>query len=156
MRQVERFTSKIHKLLGSVCSDLSLVIFVWVQLYSTTLSPVRVPPFPPASPHLNTMESATQGHAWDRDSGAAEGNPQEKRQLQVRQTFSGRSARVAARPESQAAPARPTNSIFRDWIVTSHRVLRVANTQQWVQLNLSPPSHDSVVTTSTPGPGERI
>ena len=65
-------------------------------------------PFP--SPHLKALGSATQGQARDRDSRAALGNPQDKRHL--RQTYSGRSARVATRPESQAAP--PHNSIFRD------------------------------------------
>jgi hypothetical protein len=49
-------------------------------------------------------------YARDRDSMAAQDNPQDKRH--IRQTYSGRSARVASRPESQAAP--PHNSNFRD------------------------------------------
>ena len=57
-------------------------------------------PFP--SPHLKALGSATQGQARDRDSRAALDNPQDRRH--VRQTYSGRSARVATRPESQAAP----------------------------------------------------
>jgi hypothetical protein len=65
-------------------------------------------PFP--SPDLKALGSATQGQARDRDSRASLGNPQDKRH--IRQTNSGRSARVATRPESQAAP--PHNSIFRD------------------------------------------
>jgi hypothetical protein len=59
------------------------------------------------SPHLKALGSATQGQARDRDSRAALGNPQDKGQL--RQTFSGRSARVATRPESQAAPPHKFN-----------------------------------------------
>ncbi len=53
-------------------------------------------------PHTSrALGSATQGHARDRDSRAALGNPQDKGQF--RQTYSGRSARVVTRPESQAA-----------------------------------------------------
>jgi hypothetical protein len=58
-------------------------------------------------PHTaRALGSATQGHSRDRDSRAALGNPQKKRH--IRQTYSGRSARDATRPESQAA-----YSIFR-------------------------------------------
>ncbi len=62
------------------------------------------------SPHLKALGSATQEKARDRDSRAALGNPPDKRQ--IRQTYSGRSSRVATRPESQAAPSH--TSIFRD------------------------------------------
>ncbi len=81
-------------------------IFMYMQHDSTTVFGVPIP-----SQHLKALGSATQGHARDRDSRAAlVGNPQDKRQLQ--QTYSGRSARVATRPKSQAAP--PYNSIFQD------------------------------------------
>jgi hypothetical protein len=54
-------------------------------------------------PHTSrALGSATQGHARDRDSRAALRSPQDKRP--IRQTYSGRSARIATRPESQAAP----------------------------------------------------
>ncbi len=61
-------------------------------------------PFP--STHLKALGSETQGHARDRDSRAALGNPQDKRHKlpHNRQTYSGRSSRVATRPESQSAP----------------------------------------------------
>jgi hypothetical protein len=75
-------------------------------------------------PHTSrALGSATQGHARDRDLSlilrAAQGNPQDKRPF--RQTYSGRSARVATRPESQAAPPHIFNLPTR----------------------LSPPSHSS-------------
>ncbi len=54
------------------------------------------------SPPLKALGSATQGQARDRDSRAAQDNPQDMRH--IRQTYSGRSARVATRPESKAAP----------------------------------------------------
>ncbi len=60
-------------------------------------------------PHTSTaLESATQGHALDRDlsllilRAAAQGNTQDKRQLW--HAYSGRSAWVGMKPDSQAVP----------------------------------------------------
>ena len=72
-------------------------IFVCVQPFDHTVRGALSPP------HTSrALGSTPQGHARDRDSRAALGNPQDTRH--IRQTYSGRSARVATRPESQAAP----------------------------------------------------
>jgi hypothetical protein len=73
--------------------------FVLDLPYSTTVT-IRGTLSPP--PTSRAMGSASQGHARDRYLKVALGNTQDKRQL--RHTYPGRSVRVAARPESQAAP----------------------------------------------------
>ena len=102
----------LHEPLASGFSQAVVIWCICQSVFSCACSLIRPHcsgcPFP--SPHLKALGSATQGQARDRDSRAALGNPQDMRQL--RQTYSGRSARVATRPESQAAP--PHNSIFRD------------------------------------------
>ncbi len=59
------------------------------------------------------LGSATKGQSRDRDSRAALRNPLDKRH--IRRIYSGRSARVATRPESQAAPPHKSS----ETIVTS-------------------------------------
>ncbi len=108
------------------CCDLAI-------LFSSFCSLLRSGrPFP--SPHLRALGSATQGQARDRDSRAALDNLLNRRdKKQLQQTYSGRSAGAATRPESQAAPPHELNLPRR----------------------LSPPSHDSAdteaITTSTLG-----
>ncbi len=87
------------------CRFVEHCIFVCVQTFRPHCSGC---PFP--SPHLKALGSATQGHARDPNSRATLGNPQDKRHIW--QIYSGRSAKVATRPESQAA--QPHTSIFRD------------------------------------------
>ncbi len=85
-------------------------IFVCVQPDSTTLLGVALSP----SHTSRAQHSSTQGQARDRDSRAALRNPQDK--MHIQQTYSGRSARVATRPENQAALPHIQ---FSETIVTS-------------------------------------
>ncbi len=80
------------------------VFRVRAAIFDRTLWGVLSPPHT-----TRALGSATQGHARGRDSRAVLGEIQYKEP--IRQTYSGRSARDATRPQSQ--PPRPTHTIVQ-------------------------------------------
>ncbi len=92
-------------------------------------------PFP--SPHLKGAEIGDSGTCpRPRFEGCARRPLQAKRQL--RRTYSGRSARVATRPESQAALPRTPYSIFRSdcRLPAAVRRLRPADSERFLPASL--------------------
>jgi hypothetical protein len=126
LRKNEGKNSKMLRKSEPLIRRQYIIIFVCVQPYSTTLFGV---PF--LLPTSQALGSATQGQARDRDSRAALGKPQDKRH--VRQTYLGRSARVATRPESQVAPPH-TDSIFRDDCQLPAIILLTSGYSRWTSI----------------------